>query len=336
MKLRIKTLLIIGVTLAGLIAILYIVSSTVLMSGFAQVEEQETRENVQRALDTLTSELDGLSSITRDYASWDDTYAFIEDANETYPKVNLVDATFSNLKLNLMVFVHSSGRIVFSKAFDLQNEQEVPLPDGLEGHLSANSPLLRHPDAESTVTGLVLLPGGPLLVASRPILTSEGQGPIHGTLIMARHLDEEQIERLSQVTHVSLSVRRFEDRQMPSDFQAASAALSGQAQIVVRPLSADLIGGYTVLDDVYGRPALLLRADVPRDIYQQGRVNQRYLIASVMVAGLMFAAAMSSLLEKLVLSRLARLSAEVSRIGNSGDLSMRVMVTDDDELSRLA
>jgi PAS domain S-box-containing protein len=333
--LRRKTLLIIGVMLAGLIALLYAASSAILLGGFATVEERDTHQDVQRALDALSNEIADLDSVTRDYASWDDTYAFIEDANETYPKVNLVDTTFSNLRLNLMVFVHSSGRIVFSKAFDLQNDEETPFPESLHAHLAAGSLLLQHPDLESGLTGLILLPEGALLVASRPILTSEYQGPARGTLMMGRYLNDAEIEHLAEMTHVSLTVHRFDDEQMPADFRAVSASLD-KAPILVRPLSADSIAGYALIRDIYGQPALVLRVNSPRAIYQQGQTSVHYLLVSLLLVGIVFGAASLLLLEKLVLSRLARLSADVSRIGDSGGLSARVMVAGRDELSSLA
>jgi sensor domain CHASE-containing protein len=189
MTLRKKTLIIIGATLAALILILYAASRIILLDSFAKLEEQHTRQNVERVQSALSDDLAKLNSTAGDWAQWDDTYAFIEGAYDDYVQDNLMNSTFAGLRLNLMLFIHSSGRIVFSKAFDLQNEEEIPVPQNLWEHLSANSPLFRHPDTDSSITGLVLLPEGPMLVVSRPILTSQGEGPIRGALIMGRYLD---------------------------------------------------------------------------------------------------------------------------------------------------
>lgn len=325
-----------GVTLIGLMVALYASSSAILLGGFAQVEEQDTQENVRRALDALSEDLVMLGTTTGDYAAWDDTYAFIGDANEDYITANLVDSTFTTLKLNLMLFVHSSGQTVFGKAFDLQDEKEIPVSPAWQNHLSAASPLLRLPDAESSQAGIMLLPEGPLLVAARPILTSERKGPIRGALIMGRYLDTAYIERLAKLTHLSITAWRFDDKQMPLDSRAASASLSEKTPILVRPLSADSIAGYTWLNDIYGKPALLLRVDTPRAIYQQGQATVRYLHGSLLVVGLVFGVVSLLLLEKSVLSRLAHLSARVRHIGARGDLSARVTMTGQDELSSLA
>src|SRR5262249_8285867 len=81
MTLRKKTPLIIGVTLITLIAALYATSSSILAGGFAQLEEQNTSQNVDRALKAFSNDLDTLRTTAGDYAFWDDAYAFIEDGN---------------------------------------------------------------------------------------------------------------------------------------------------------------------------------------------------------------------------------------------------------------
>lgn len=336
MALRKKTLIMISVTLTCLIVILYAASKITLLGSFVQLEEQNSRQNVERVLDALFYNLSVLNSEVGDWAGWDETYTFVEDANDDYVKTNLPDKTFSELRLNLILFTNSSGRIVFVKGFDLHNKKEVPVSNGLYEHLSANSLLLRHPDAENSVTGIVLLPEGPMLIASRPILTSERKGPLRGTLIMGRYLDSAEIKRLAEITHLSLTVRRVDDLQAAPDFQAAFSSFPEDEPVFVRPLSSESIAGYALVKDIYGKSGLVLRADMPRAIYRQSRASMLYFIFSLLVVGLVFAVVILLLLEKVVLSRLAGLSASVSSIGASGDLSRRVSVAGRDELSSLA
>jgi len=336
MTLRKKALTIIGATTICLIVTLYVIVRGIILSGFAQVEEEYVEHHVQMALNALHDEVSALDTTTYDWAAWDDTYAFIQDANRHYIESNLLDDTFIALRLNLMLFVNSSGRIVFGKAFDLRNEEEVPLPQGLLRHLSDGGILLRHPDTESRVTGFVLLPESPMLVASRPILTSDDEGPIRGTLIMGRYLDSTEVMRLGEKTRLSLAVQRYNDSQMPLDFQAVRSSLSGEMPILVRPLGSKSIAGYALLRDIYGNPALVLRVDESREIYEQGQTSLRYLVWLLLITGLVFGAVTLLLLEKQVLSRLTRLSESVRSIGANGDLSARVSVTGRDELSSLA
>jgi signal transduction histidine kinase len=114
------------------------------------------------------------------------------------------------------------------------------------------------------------------------------------------------------------------------------ASLSESSSAVVKPLSADAVAGYTLLKDIFGNPILILRVDMPRDIYQQGQTTISYFIIFLLIAGLIFGGAMLLLLERIILSRLAALNAEVTSIRTSTNLSQRISVSGKDELSSLA
>jgi diguanylate cyclase (GGDEF)-like protein len=323
-----------ALTLAGLLAGLFLISRTIVLGGFAHLEEEDVRENVTRFQEALSEEVTQIDRTAGDWAPWDDTYTFIEDGNQEYIDSNLIDDTLVNLDVNLMLFVHSSGRPVFSKAVDLEQGSSVPISASVEQELVANDFLLSHKDTDSSISGIMLLPEGPLLVASQPILTSDGQGPIRGTLIMGRYLDAAKLQELAARTQLSVQVHRRDDADIPPDFQPAFSSLEGDS-VFVQPLDRDSIAGYALLYDVYGQPALTLRIDMPREIYQQGTNYTLYLIVALSGLGLTFGLVVVFLLERFVLRRLASLRAAVKRIGASGDLTARVPVAGNDELSDL-
>lgn len=336
MTLRKKTLLIIGGTFYALIILLFFISRDVILDSFVELEEQNVRQNVARALNTLSSELSYLDTTVADWAARDDTYAFIEDANNEYIKSNLPDETFVGLSLNLIMFIDSSGRTVFSKALDLRTEEEVDIPKDLQRHFSPGSTLLIHSDKDRGTSGIILVNRIPMLVVSRPVLTSEEKGPIRGTVIMGRYLDSTGITLLARRAGLSLSIHSITSLQMPADFQTMRASLLKGNLILVRPLNEQSVAGYALLRDIYYQPALILRVDTPRDIYEQGQAVIAYVIISIVVIGFVFGLVTILLLERQVLSRLAYLSKKVSSIGLSGDLSARISMEGTDELSNVA
>ncbi len=126
MTLRKKALLILSLSLLGMLVLVYVTSRFILLSNLEETEVRYTGQNVERALAALSQILLELETTTADRASWDDTYAFIETRDDEYIRSNLLDETFITLGLNLMMFIDSSGQIVFSKAFDLQTESPIP------------------------------------------------------------------------------------------------------------------------------------------------------------------------------------------------------------------
>ena len=335
MTLRRKTLLIIAGTFYGVIILLFFISRSILLESYSDLERQSTQLDVERVLTAYSQVLSSLDTTTADRAAWDDTYAFIADPGEEYIRSNLTDSTFTELGLNLMLYKDPSGQNVFGKAFDLEDEEEIPLPPGVSTYLAENDFLLTHQDTESSYTGTIVLPEGPMIISSQPILTSEYEGPIRGTLIIGRYLDAAKIDELAEITLLSIAIHKFNDPQVPPDFSAARTSISAASPIFIQPLSEQSIAGYTLIKDISGRPALMLRVDAPRDIYQQGQSAISYLILTIVGVSLAFGLVTLLLLEKQVLSRLSYLSRNVSDIGTSGKLSARVSVPGSDELSRL-
>ncbi len=338
MTLRRKTLTIISLVLGVLFVLLYLTVSAIVTQGFADIEEQATRENVQRAQSAIDAEIMRLVSTAGDWAAWDETYTFVAGENPDYPALNLQDTALTTLELNLMLFASPGGEIVYSKAIDLQTGVALPasVEDYIEDYFTRHAGLLQFSDPERVITGFVLLPESPLLIAARPILTSESKGPIHGALVVGRYLDAGKVEELAQRTQNVLALYRLDDPELSPEAQTALAALPETEAIYTQPLSQELIAGYTVLNDVFGQPQLLLRVELPRRIFAESQVSLRYLLISLLVLALVFIVLTLLLLERLVLARLAQLSAGVARIGAGGDLAMRLSLPGTDELAGLA
>lgn len=336
MKMRKKTMIIIVVTTITMVSIVYAISQTILLNSFARLEEQNTRQNMTRVLSALDGEFSELNSKCGDWAEWDDTYNYVNDLNSNYNQSNLVDASFINMRINFILFVNSTGQLVSGMAFDLSNMKEMSIPQSVLQVTSDNDIVWHHQDTDSSLSGLVLLPENPLMIASRPILTSQREGPIRGALIFARYFGTEEVALLEQTVHSPLSLQRFGDIQAPSDFQAASSSLAGSSQIFVNPLSADSVAGYGLIHDVFGAPILVLRATMLRDIFQQGQATVNYLVFSLLVACVVFSTSVMLLLERVILSRMSRLTAGVICIGTGNFASSQVAVEGDDELAMLA
>ncbi|MFB8794796.1 MAG: PAS domain S-box protein [Microcoleus sp.] len=336
MKLRRKTLSIVGITIAGLTGVLYATSSTILLGSLVKAEEQEATQVVKGVLSVFSQTADDFNSRFADWSAWDDTYAFIQNRNKEFIASNLVPEGLANVRVNIAVFVNTSGKIVYGTGLDTKKLQVTPVPEALKQHISLNDPLLQHPNAESSLAGIMLLPSGPVLITSRPIVTTKSTGPIRGTLVFGRNLDAAGIAKLSKITRLPLIVHSVNEPELPAEFQKVREKLSANKPILVRALSEDAIAGYALLNDIYNQPALILRVELPREIYRQGQTSLRYLLVSVILAGMGLIGCTLLLLEHLVLFRLSSLAKGVNCVSASQDLSLRLSVTGEDELSDLA
>jgi PAS domain S-box-containing protein len=285
MTLRRKALLIVAVTLISLIGILYTVSRFVFIEGLSEIEELDIRKQVEQAAGVLANELTHLEASTANWSAWDNTYAFIESGDEEYIQSNLADKTFINLQLNIMLFIHSSGQVVFSKAFNLNAQEEVPISSSMRQYLLDNIFIPSFLGTENMRSGIILFDEGPMYIVSQPILTSHYEGPKRGTLIMGRYLDSKVMERLSQLMQFPITIHTIDDMRMQAEFEKALSSLSEEESVYIRTANTQYITGYTILKDVFGNPSLVLRMNIPRDIYNRGlNAVYSYVLAAVAVS----------------------------------------------------
>lgn len=337
MNIRRKTMLAMTITPIIIAVVLLVGAKLFLLDNFEEMEQQLAASNVKRGLIVLARMLSELDNTVRDWAAWDDTYLFIQGANEQYKKSNLVDETFANLEVNLMIFINSNGQIVYGKAFNFSSSKELPIPQEFLNLLSANSFLWNHSDTESGITGIVHLNETSLLIASHPIVTSHREGPVKGALIIGRFLDSPMIKDLEDSVLLPLSITPFNSSTTKIDFQSLySDSFFEDVPISVQPLNADYMGGYAVVKDAYGNFALLMRVDTPRDFYKQA-LNSTLFFGIFLVSSIIAIVIIATLIiDKGVLSRIERLAANIKQFGRNDNFSEHLSLNGKDEISLLA
>ena len=125
MSLRWKALLLTSLTLVSLMLILTLVSAAIWLNSAAHLEQRDLQQNLTRVTTALSGELADLDRMVGDWAGWDDTYAFIADHNAAYIDTNLIDATLLKDQINAILFVNTTGQVVYSKTFDLDQQCAV-------------------------------------------------------------------------------------------------------------------------------------------------------------------------------------------------------------------
>jgi signal transduction histidine kinase len=334
MSLRQSTLLTIGITLLALIAVLYLVLSSIMLDGYRELETQQVQRSIQQAENALERELQELELIAGDWAAWDATRDFVLGTNDEYEAENLVDETFVALRLDVMLFFDLDGSPVYRGAFDLQDGQRVPLSPTFWHYVQEHDHLLHHESPQASQAGLVSLPDQTMLLVAYPI-SSSTYGPMVGTLIMGRIVSEHEINLLGEQLALDLHAYRWHADQFPPVVQAARSSLA-ITPTVVQPIDEHTTTGYIMLHDMHDQPALILQVVQPRTVYEQGLASRTYLLIALASVGVVMVVLSLLVTERMVLARLARLSNDVSQIDQQRDLSLRLKNYGTDELGRLA
>ncbi len=336
MKLQEKTSLILVALLVFCLAGISIFVASISLSSYSALEQTYIERDITLAAERIAEESSTLSIIASDWGPWDDTYDFLGGEKPEYIQTNLLPETYYNLRLNLIIITDRSGTIVYAGAYNLTTGRPEPVPESIREHLRPGLPLMAMDDPESGTDGIVILPEGPLMVASRPILRTDLSGTPRGVVIMGRYLDENEIARLARFTSPSLTAFRLSDPAVPREVFSAPEDRHGRFRSMVSTLSETEAGGYAVLKDIYGSESLVIRILQDRDIYQQGVTTTLQYIFIVLAAGLLFGVTVLFILDRLVLSRIIDLSRQVSEIGQSTDSPQRISIGGNDEFAGLA
>lgn len=320
LSLRVKTLGLIAIMM-GVLGILVVFSSSrIVLDRFQGLEQDEATQDLQRARQAVDAEINRLNIAGGDWSAWDDTYQFVQDGNQGYVDANLNPESLLNLRVHLMLFLDSSGNVVHATGMDLAEETERPVSPLMIETISAVPGIREFADSSSFNAGLITTPEGPLLLSARPVVASDRQSPVAGTFIIGRYLDEALLQELATTTRLSLSAFPVTSEQSLADH--------------VEGAGSDRLIASTVLTDITGAPALGLRIDLPRSVYQQGQETMRYLLIALLGIGLAFGVLMAVLVEAVVIRRVRALSSFARSV--KGALSRRAPDLGSDEIGRLS
>jgi len=206
MSLRFRIITIILVSFIFLVGIGYLLQRFILLPSYIELEQHQAKKDVERCLEAINRELHHLELLTEDWAAWNDTYRFIQDRNGEYIESNLVVETFTGNRLNLIYMTTLDGKVVWGEIRDLESGQMISLEEFPKTDLTESHILLSHKNVRNSISGLLMTANGPMLLASRPIVTSEFNGPIRGAFIMGRFLNEKLIKKLRKQTRVDFQI----------------------------------------------------------------------------------------------------------------------------------
>ncbi|HII06709.1 MAG TPA: PAS domain-containing protein [Methanotrichaceae archaeon] len=333
MTLRKKTLVVTVVIILIMIMIISAFMWQLMVANLSELEEEDARREVEGVLFAFQEELSTLNRISGDWAPCNETYDFVMDGNEEYVQANLGEATFTNLGVNLMLFYNTSGGLVYGKAFDLDSGREVSVPLDL-ADLPENDFLISHTSPEDDVTGIIALPEGLMMVVSRPILDNQWNGPIRGTLIVGRLLDNARVDELGKLSGGVLRIEPIDTAQTSIELRSLA---SPDSFVLIEPMDEDTLQALKTIEDVYGNPSVLLEARLPRNIRKLGMEVVRYLELAVILTCLTFGGVILIFLEHFVLSPLAIISSSVDEISRTEEPDkVRVPGAGNAELANLA
>ncbi|SRR5579875_80821 len=334
-SLRGKTLLIVFATLVGLVGGLYALSRIALLREFSSLEDDYARQSLQQAYSALNYEISTLQEAADEYAAEDQTLINLQNKNVSALAAEFSAPVLGQMRANFVVVLDRDNHPLFEQGFDWGTLEPAAVPRGLDTQFQSGSLLVGRINAAKNATGFIRIPAGTIMLVSSPLAGKMPENSRVGTLIIGRLLDGDEVSRLGELTRLPIEMQGFDLASDDGGFRAAARSLAAGNPAVIDFHDSSELAAYQPVMDLYGRPAAIMRLTLPRKIYHQGQTSIVQFLLLLVAAGFVFGAVILYLLEKFVLSPVAALSANVAKIGASGDLAARIETSGKDELAFL-
>ncbi len=333
-------LILLGVFILSVVAN-HAIHKWIISASFLELERDEAQKDLDRSIEAIKREVYHLDSLCHDWAAWDDTCEFIASPSGDYIAANLAEDTFLDNNINLIYIVDLHGSVLWSGMLNLDTRQEIhlavfPKDTFPEGHPLISYDTVKGPLSDQGISGVFMTEQGPMLMASRPILTTNNEGPIRGSVIFGRFLNDGAIKRLAAQTRVSFRVFAIQGPPQSKTIEKIAANLTIDTPYLFEIKDDSNLLAYTAYPDLKGAAALLIEAAIPRKIYSKGRKAIHYALLSIFLSTFVMLAVILLFLQRAVIQPISDLKKHTLSIGKSGDLSVRLSLRRPDEIGTLA
>jgi len=319
----------------------------VFLGGFKDVEQQDMVSDMQRVEGLINDQINNYSVKLSDWSNWDDTYNFVIDKNPVYVESNLTDLALVNLRLNFMVFIASNGAIVEEKGISFQTGKDIPIPKDLHYLLSKPGIITTHETLDSKSQGIIRLSNSFIIFASRPILTSNADGPSRGTLIFARYIDKDFLTKIAALEQSKIQIQDYYSNSLSQEFVDAKRLMSIEGihskepngkvnTYFVNRENANIIAGFTIIKDINNKNVFIIENELPRTFYKLGTGLVSFALLLFGIVSLFSLVFEFLLLNNLVISKITKLNKDVTEVKNPNNPKARLDIKGHDELTNLA
>ncbi len=327
MRLRYKISYIALAGVAAYTLFILIIQIALISPAFDRVEKNTAMRDMERAVNALNMEMEHISLTARDYGQWDDTVNYIRTGSRSYIDSNLVPETYINTGFTFISIFKSDGTPMYSSR--MSEKGRIVKWRGLERN-GLLAELLKHGNDAKNVSGIAYTDLGYCIVASSPILNADGSGPVVGSFIIGRLIDEKMLKKIGSIAGVPI-----EAVLIPGSTKMDPAPAEGTTSIIKKNES---VRASRLMSTIGGNNPLAVTTITESLTTLTGR----RVIYILWITGIIFGALISLLagqiLQKMVAQPLDSFEEKVSEINFSTDSceGLQELISRDDEIGSLA
>lgn len=333
MNLRKKSAIILAIIIFGLGAFYLALFKLIILNDLAKMEMDQAEKNIVRIESILNSNLKTMEKKSLDWSNWDDTYDYVKSGDPDYIETNLQENTFVDMGIDLFAILDTKERYKIVSQYNLSEKRSVkPSIKDRDSLVDAVAGL----EENEGTTGFLNYQDRPIALSIQPILTTSGDGPSRGHLVMGRFVDQEYLNNISSIvladSTISLTASHNDDASMS---QALKELDSGTDIYTSAELDEENIIGLSFYRGINQNNLLLTEVKISRDLFSQAEQDMLYFNVFAMVAMLLCGWAMYHFVSRSIIGRITNLSNFMSVSNHEGTLGARITLEGSDEITEL-
>ncbi len=319
----------------------FLIQLFIVFPSFQELENENAIKDSKRVVQAIQKEIYNINQKCFDWAAWDDTYNFIEYSPKDYIETNLVFSTFIGNDLNLIFFYDHLGSVVWGEIYNLNTKQKISIKKFASNEISKNDRLFDFDIdgrslGEVSNSGIIMTDKGLMIVAARPIITSHYGGPIRGTVVLGRFLDQGLIKELSSQTEITFKIYPINIEDPSGKYNEILNQITDKSNYMIDKKNNDFFSIYTSIPNINGKSIALIEAKIGMDITIKGKSTVTYAIYWLLSAAFIGLVAIIILLQWIVLNPLKKLNDHTLNVVKTSDFKKTILMDQQDEICDLS
>lgn len=261
-----KTALMVAVFTIANIGFGYAIKHNWIDPAFEGFELRAAERNLSQITQALERESHHLDSLVYEYSSWDATCDFVETRSQEYFEDNLTIEVLASSNINWVVIVDNLGQVVSGPVHDLKSGELLSIAEIPQQQWDLSHPLLGSRAQRKPIMGIMVTQAGPMIVASRDILTSADKGPPRGRMIMGRALDAELVQKVGRQVESEFHLWLVEDPDVPEEVSAPLEQGRAGSLVTIADTEANELDAYSVVKDIEGNASIIVGVTLVREM----------------------------------------------------------------------
>ena len=304
--------------------------NTLYLQSFKDLEALSVENNVAIVKNEIEYSFKDLVGTSLDWAFWDDTYMFAQGLDDRYIERNFSDENFGMYNVDFIIFMDNSQELFYGKQKDIETEKINIVETGVLNKFIELG-IFENRNPETFLSEFVIIDNKPVLVASHPILKTDGSGVSMGNVMFGRTMNISMMEEISTKLGLKTSFELVEKEKT-----GISGGING-SKIEIEKTNKDFMVGSFYLTEVQQQNYIKINVEMPRKVMAFGKKSIEFLMVLLPLILIATLILLFYFLDKFVLSKITSLNKQVIDIEKTNSLNTRVEVSDNnDEISQLS